>query len=169
MNEKRFLHIVLQTDFGAEDEGIADLYGICKRVCGSARVFDLSHAIPRFSIPAAARSLAGVLAVWPEETVFASAVVDPEAPAARALCVAKTRNNRYVVAPDNGTLAEVARRHGVEWVRDLSELREAYLQREESAVCHGRDVAYCAASVARPLPRVTLGGAYPAAEIVPLK
>ena len=80
----------------------------------------------------------------------------------------KTRNNRYVVAPDNGTLAEAARRYGVEWVRDLSELREVYLQSEESAVCHGRDVAYCAAAVARQLPQVTLGSAYPGGEIVPL-
>ena len=168
MSGKRFLHSVLQTDFGAADEGIADLYGICKRVCGDIRVFDLSHTIPQFNIAAAARSLAGTLAAWPEETVFASTVVDPAAPAARALCVVKTRNNRYVVAPDNGTLAEAARRYGVEWVRDLSELREVYLQSEESAVCHGRDVAYCAAAVARQLPQVTLGSAYPGGEIVPL-
>ena len=44
-------------------------------------------------------------------------MVDPEVPAARALCVAKTQNNRYVVAPDNGTLADVVRRYGIEWVK----------------------------------------------------
>ena len=166
MSEKRFLHIVLQTDFGAKDDGIADLYGICKRVCGDIRVFDLSHAIPHFSIPEASRSLAGALAEFSEETIFVSTVVDPEVPAARALGVAKTQNNRYVVAPDNGTLADVVRRYGIEWVRDLCKLREAYLENEESSVCHGRDVAFCAASVARQLPYVTLGEAYPVGEIV---
>ena len=44
--------------------------------------------------------------------------------------------------------------------------RETYLENEESSVCHGRDVAFCAASVARQLPYVTLGEAYPVGEIV---
>lgn len=166
MRGKRLLRVVLQTDFGPADDGIMDLYGICKKICGDIQTFDLSHAIPRFSIPEAARSIAQSLAVWPEETVFVSTVVDPERPAARALCVAKTRNNRYVVAPDNGTLGEAARRYGVEWVRDLGALREAYLESEESLICHGRDVVHCAALVARQLPLVTAGTPYPCAEIV---
>ena len=104
---------------------------------------------------------------WPyEETVFASTVVDPEVPAVRALCVAKTRNNRYVVAPDNGTFSAVAQRYGIEWIRDLGALREEYLQGEESTVCHGRDVAHCAAKVVRQLPHISVGSAYPCGEIV---
>lgn len=166
MNGKRFLRLVLQTDFGAADEGITDLYGVCKKICRELQLFDLSHSIPRFNIAAAARSIADVLAIWPEETIFASTIVDPEVPAARTLCVAKTRNNRYIVAPDNGTLAAAARRYGIEWVRDLGDLREEYLQKEESLICHGRDVAHCAALVAQQLPHVTMGSVYPCDEIL---
>ena len=38
-----------------------------------------------------------------------------------------------MVAPDNGTLADVVRRYGIEWVRDLCKLRETYLENEESS------------------------------------
>lgn len=159
-------HIVLQTDFGASDPGILNLHGVCKSVSPHIGTFDLSHSIPKFDVAAASRSLAEEVPYWPEETVFVSAVVDPARPAAHNLCVAKTSNNRYIVAPDNGTLRDVERKYGIEWIRDLSDLRDEYWEAQEGGLCHGRDFAYCAARVTQQLPDMVSGTPYPCGEIV---
>lgn len=157
MMSRRRPVILIQTDFGESDSGILHLFGVCKSVCADAQVYNLRNDIPKFSIPEAARSLKRAMGCWPEETVFVSAIVDPEVKSACSMCVAKSRSQQYIVAADNGTISSAVADRDIEWIRDLSDLRQRYIDLERTEVCHGREFAYCAAQVARQLPEVSLG------------
>lgn len=149
--------ILIQTDFGEADGGILHLFGVCKSVWPDAQVYSLRNDIPKFDVLEAARSLKNALSCWPKETVFVSAVVDPEFKPQYSLCVAKNSAQQYIVAPGNGTISGAVGRQNIEWIRDLSGLRHRYIELAKTEVCHGRDIVYCAAHVAKQIPEVTVG------------
>ena len=161
-------YIVLQTDFGRGGSGA--MAGICKLVSRDNRVYNLTHEVPKFDVRAAGRNLADVLEYWPEGTVFVS-VVDPGVGTQRRACVARTCTGHYVVTPDNGCLAEVEEKCGIEAVREIDQNVNRYRGNEwsdRSDIFHGRDVfAYCAARLAcGEIDFAGVGPEYPLSEVV---
>ena len=157
--------IVFQSDYGLGN-GTAALCGVCKSVDPTLAVYDLTHEVPPLSVADAADNLAAVVPLWPEGTVFVSAV-DPATGTDHLVCAARLENGSYVLTADNGALGPLARTVGVAEVRNLSMLLSEYRSTQRSDLLHGRDLAWCAALLASgQLSFRDLGVSYPVAQIV---
>jgi len=120
--------------------------GVAYSVSQDLLVADLSHENP--SIFAGAYRLYQTEEFWPKGTVFV-AVVDPGVGTDRLAVVLKTRTGHYFVAPNNGLLALVAERDGIDELRQIDERINRRPGSEESHTFHGRDVfAYTGARLA---------------------
>lgn len=140
--------IVLQTDFGLSDGAVSAMNGVIMSVDPSLRIFDLTHEIPPFNIWEASYRLYQTITYWPEGTIFIS-VVDPGVGTDRLSIVAKTKDNKYVVTPDNGTLTHVKHTIGIADAREIDENVNRLPKSGESYTFHGRDVyAYTGARLA---------------------
>jgi hypothetical protein len=132
-------HIVLQTDFGLSDGAVSAMNGVIASVDPSLRVSDLTHDIPPFNIWEASYRLYQTIDYWPEGTVFIS-VVDPGVGTERLSIVAKTKDHKYVVTPDNGTLTHIKETIGIVEAREIDESVNRLPKSGESYTFHGRDV-----------------------------
>ena len=140
--------LVLQTDFGLEDQAVAAMRGVIRGVDRSLVVDDLTHEIPVFNVWEAAYRLNAVIDYWPRDAVFVS-VVDPGVGTARKSVVVRLDDGHTIVTPDNGTLTLVADRIGIATVREIDEHRHRLPDSEGSYTFHGRDVyAYVGALLA---------------------
>ena len=163
-------YVVIQTDFGRGGSGA--MAGVCKLVDRSVRVYNITHEVPRFDVAASGHNLAEVIPFWPEGTVFVS-VVDPGVGTSRKACVALTSNGRYVVAPDNGCLAEIVEKIGIISIREIDQTVNRYSGNAwslNSDIFHGRDVfAYCGARLAAgKISFEEVGPEYPTDQIIAL-
>jgi len=141
-------NIVLQTDFGLSDGAVSAMNGVIISVDKSLRIFDLTHDIPQFNIWEASYRLYQTISYWPEETVFVS-VVDPGVGTDRLSIVARTKDNKYIVTPDNGTLTHIKHTIGIAEAREIDERVNRLPKSGESYTFHGRDVyAYTGARLA---------------------
>ena len=76
-------------------------------------------------------------------------VVDPGVGSTRRSIVVQTRDGRYIVTPDNGTLTHVKRRVGIAGARIIDESVNRLPHSQDSYTFHGRDVyAYTGARLA---------------------
>lgn len=140
--------LVFQSDFGTRDAAVASMKGVAVGVSAELRIYDVTHEIPVFNIWEAALRLEQTAEYWPRGTVFVS-VVDPGVGTVRRSVVLKTRSGHYFVTPDNGTLTFVAKRLGIEAVREIDEAVNRLQNSETSYTFHGRDVfAYTGARLA---------------------
>ncbi len=159
--------IVMMTDFGADNSGTCAMKGVCDSVCHQLVTTDVTHSIEPFNTWQASSELMYVEPFWPEGTIFVS-VVDPTVGTKRRACVAKLKDGKYVVTPDNGTLTHLFYEVGVEEVREIDETINRLKGTEETSIFHGRDLfAYCAARLAAGvITYEQVGKAYPVEEIV---
>ncbi|WP_440897410.1 SAM hydrolase/SAM-dependent halogenase family protein [Amphibacillus sp. Q70] len=140
--------LVFQSDFGLADGAVSAMYGVAKSVSTDLALYDVTHDIPAYNIFEASYRLYQTTTYWPEETVFVS-VVDPGVGSKRLSVVAKTKNNHYIVTPDNGTLTHLAQSVGLVEVREIDEEVNRLAKSYESYTFHGRDVyAYTGARLA---------------------
>jgi len=140
--------VVYQSDFGQKDGAVSAMRGVAIGVDRDLKLFDLTHEIPAYNIWEGAYRLFQTIEYWPADTVFVS-VVDPGVGTDRLPIVAKTRDGRYVVTPDNGTLTLVADRFGIDAVRIIDTKKHRLAGSADSATFHGRDVfSYVAAKLA---------------------
>ena len=140
--------LIFQTDFGVQDGAVSAMYGVAYSACPELRVFDLTHEIEPYNIWDASYRLVQTIPYWPENAVFVS-VVDPGVGTQRRSIVARTKNGRYVVTPDNGTLTHIKRYIGIDAVRVIDEQVNRLKGSEESYTFYGRDVyAYTGARLA---------------------
>ncbi len=128
--------VTLLTDFGQRDPFVGMVKGVILAGFPAARIVDLTHEIPPQDLRAGAYWLARSYAGFPAGTVHV-AVVDPGVGTARALVVAEARG-QWLVAPDNGLLAELAARDGLGAVHAID--RVACGLGEPSRTFHGRDL-----------------------------
>lgn len=141
-------NLVIQTDFGISDGAVSAMYGVAISVDPSLRVFDLTHDIPQYNIWEASYRLYQTMIYWPENTVFIS-VVDPGVGSDRLSVVVKTKENHYIVTPDNGTLTHIKQSIGIVEARIIDETVNRLPRSGESYTFHGRDVyAYTGARLA---------------------
>ncbi|EHM10423.1 hypothetical protein TheveDRAFT_1303 [Thermanaerovibrio velox DSM 12556] len=140
--------LVFQTDFGLKDGAVSAMKGVAFGEDPRLPLYDLTHEIPPYSIWEASYRLFQTVQYWPEGTVFVS-VVDPGVGTDRKPVVAKTKDGRYVVTPDNGTLTLLADSVGLSEVRVIDETKHRRKGSEKSYTFHGRDLfAYTGAKLA---------------------
>ena len=131
--------LVLQTDFGLQDGAVAAMYGVALGVNSELRVFNLTHEIETYNIWNASYRLVQTLQYWPEGTVFVS-VVDPGVGSERKSVVAKTKDGKYIVTPNNGTLTHIHLNIGIEEIREIDETKNRLPYSNDSYTFHGRDI-----------------------------
>ena len=131
--------LVLQTDFGLQDGAVAAMYGVALGVNPELRVFNLTHEIETYNIWNASYRLVQTLQYWPEGTVFVS-VVDPGVGKKRKSVVAKTKDGKYIVTPNNGTLTHIHLNIGIEEIREIDETKNRLPYSNDSYTFHGRDI-----------------------------
>ncbi len=140
--------VVYQTDFGVKDGAVSEMKGVACGVDPNLKLYDLTHEIPAFNIWEASYRLWQTAPYWPAGTVFVS-VVDPGVGTARKSVVAHTKDGKYIVTPDNGTLTLLAEKVGLDAVREIDETKNRRAGSEASYTFHGRDVySYTAARLA---------------------
>ena len=140
--------LVFQTDFGLKDGAVSAMKGVAFGVDPGLPMFDLTHEIPAYSIWDGAYRLHQTMEYWPSGTVFVS-VIDPGVGTELGSIVALTKDGRYVVTPDNGTLTFIAETVGFEAVRMIDDARHRLAGSEESYTFFGRDLyAYTGAKLA---------------------
>ncbi len=105
--------ITFLSDYGLLDEFVGVCHGVIARRCPSARVIDLTHAIPRHDVRAGAIVLRSALPFLPAGVHLA--VVDPGvsavgAHARRAVALRTVEQDHLLVGPDNGLLMPAAER-----------------------------------------------------------
>ncbi len=128
--ERRFLTIVLLTDFG-ESEYVGIIKGVIRQNAPKADIIDLTHSIMSHEVIEAAWVLYKSYRFFPEQSTFC-VVVDPGVGTNRQAIAIKT-SNYYFAGPDNGVLWQTATEDGV---------KEVVLLNTENAspTFHGRDV-----------------------------
>jgi len=130
--------IVFMTDFGTLDDAVAICKGVMLGIAPNARIIDLTHRVPPYSIADGARFLARTSLYYPANTIFVG-VVDPGVGTQRRTIIARTKRGQYFVVPDNGLLTPIEDRDGIDSVREIT--NAAWMLPEpHSATFHGRDV-----------------------------
>ena len=140
--------IVFQSDFGLVDGSVSAMEGVSLQVDESIKIHHLTHDITPYNIFEASYRLFQTVEYWPSGTVFVS-VVDPGVGSKRKSVVALTKDNHYIVTPDNGTLTHLSKYVGITAIREISETTNRRKNTEASYTFHGRDVyAYTGARLA---------------------
>jgi S-adenosylmethionine hydrolase len=140
--------VVYQTDFGLADGAVSAMKGVAHGVDARLVLADLTHEIPPFDIWQAAYRLHQTAPYWPAGTVFVS-VVDPGVGTERAAIVARDRDGRLYVTPDNGTLTLLLADGAITGARVLDTAKVRRPGSEGSHTFHGRDVfSFVAAQLA---------------------
>jgi S-adenosylmethionine hydrolase len=134
--------VTFLSDYGHLDEFVGVCHGVIVRRCPSARVIDVTHAIPNHDVRAGAIMLRAALPYLPAGVHLA--IVDPGVSAIgtharRAVAVRTAEQDQVLVGPDNGLLMPAAERLGgvVEAV-DIGDSPERL--QPVSRTFHGRDI-----------------------------
>jgi S-adenosyl-L-methionine hydrolase (adenosine-forming) len=148
--------VVFLTDFGADSVAAGVVKGAVYGRFPAARVDSITHGVPAFDVRAGAWMLATGCDPFPSGTVFCC-MVDPGTGDDTRAVVVKTSRGHLFVAPDNGLLTVVARRHGVDWAREASN-RDLWGNADPAPTFLGRDLfAPLAASLALGVDPATVG------------
>jgi S-adenosylmethionine hydrolase len=130
--------VVFMTDFGIVDDSVALCKGVMYGITPNLRIVDLTHQVNAFSIRDGARFLFGATPYFPAGTVFV-AVVDPGVGSSRKAVVVKSKRGQFFVLPDNGLMAMVGDRDGIEGAREITN-PDWMVGAKISSTFHGRDV-----------------------------
>ncbi len=162
------LIITFLSDYGQLDEFVGVCHAVIARRCPSARVIDLTHAIPRHDVRAGAVVLRSALPFLPPGVHLA--VVDPGVSAAgrharRAVALRTVEQGHLLVGPDNGLLMPAAERlAGVAEAVDIGNSPERL--QPVSRTFHGRDIfAPVAAALAAGEPLSAVGDPLPVEQL----
>src|SRR5579884_915728 len=128
--------IALLTDFGPKDHYVGTMKGVISTIAPEARLIDITHQIPPFSIHEGAYALAQSAPFFPAGTVHL-VVVDPGVGTERRAILAEV-NHQLFVAPDNGVLSLVLPGAGEHKIRELT--NRALWRSSPSSTFHGRDI-----------------------------
>lgn len=143
--------LTLTTDFGTADGYVGAMKGVIAGIAPSARILDLTHALPPQDVRAAAYALYRAVRYYPPGSVHC-AVVDPGVGTTRRAIALETSDRQVLVGPDSGvfTLFYPPFVDDAPRAVELTESRWWRNAAEPSSTFHGRDVfAPVAAHVAR--------------------
>lgn len=128
--------ITLTTDFGLADHYVGSMRGVILSRCPGARLADISHEIPTFSLYEAAYTVDQAAPFYPAGTVHV-VVIDPGVGTSRR-GILVSAFGQYFVAPDNGVLSLIVARDEKWRAWELAN-RGLWLD-TPSSTFHGRDV-----------------------------
>ena len=131
--------LVLQSDFGTKDGAVAEMKGTALSVDEKLVIVDNTHQIEPFDIWEGAYRIYQSIKTFPQNTVFVS-VIDPGVGTDRKSIVVKTKDNHYIVTPDNGTITFIDKEIGISEVREIDETKHRLKGSKNSATFYGRDV-----------------------------
>lgn len=131
--------LVLQSDFGVQDAAVAEMKGTALSVDEHIVIVDNTHLIEPFSIWEGSYRLYQSIGTFPKNTVFIS-VIDPGVGTDRKSIVVKTKDDHYIVTPDNGTITFIDKEIGIAEVREIDETKHRVAGSEASYTFYGRDV-----------------------------
>ena len=131
--------LVLQSDFGVKDAAVAEMKGTALTVDENIKIVDNTHLIEPFNIWEGAYRLFQSIKTFPKNTVFVS-VIDPGVGTDRKSIVVKTKDDHYIVTPDNGTITFIDNEIGIAEVREIDETKHRVAGSEVSYTFYGRDV-----------------------------
>ena len=126
------------SDYGVADEFAGVCRAVIARIAPDATVIDISHGVPRHDVSAGAAMLAKALPFTPPGVHLA--VVDPGVGSERrAVAVRVAGEDRVLVGPDNGLLADAIDAFG--GAAEAVEVSRSPVRLEPlSATFHGRDI-----------------------------
>ncbi|AEF96282.1 SAM hydrolase/SAM-dependent halogenase family protein [Methanotorris igneus] len=138
--------ITLTTDFGSNEGYVGAMKGkilsILREHSKSAEIIDITHEIKPFNIYHGAYVLLTFVPYFPPSIHVA--VVDPTVGSERNPIVVITKNDHYLIGPDNGLFHHVVERLGIKRIIKIDEEKYA-----PSSTFHGRDIfAVVAAEIA---------------------
>ncbi len=156
--------ITFTTDFGPSAPAVCR--AVMLRFCPDAKIFDISHQVPRYSIRDGAGTLVFALPYMPVGVHVA--VVDPGVGTDRLAVALRTARGDILVGPDNGLLIEAGEAlGGIVEARSLE--NRALMLSDISNSFHGRDIfAPVAGHLASGVPFETVGPPVPVAQLVRL-
>lgn len=127
--------VTLTTDFGYADHFAGVMKGVILTICPQARIVDITHEVPAYSITVGAFVVGETYRHFPSSTVHL-AVVDPGVGSSRRPILIEAAG-QFFVGPDNGIF-------GVVLQRERSTVREltvrSYWAEAPSHTFHGRDI-----------------------------
>ena len=146
--------VTLLSDFGLLDQFVAVMKGVMLSLNSNLNFVDISHTIPPQDIATGAFILGQSYEYFPGGTTHL-AVVDPGVGTSRK-AIAVSAGGHIFVAPDNGLLTYVFKRHPD---FEAIEIRaDHYFRKPVSSTFHGRDIfAPIAAWISRDIPLHQLG------------
>jgi len=128
--------ITLTTDFGLADHYVGTLKGVLLSRCRGARIIDISHEVPPFSILAGAYTISQAASYFPPGTIHL-VVVDPGVGTVRKAILVEA-SGQFFVAPDNGVLSLVTAKDTHATAREIT--NQALWLPSPSHTFHGRDI-----------------------------
>jgi S-adenosylmethionine hydrolase len=128
--------ITLTTDFGLQDNYVAQMKGSILSINPAVLIVDLTHQIPAQNIAAAAFQLTTAIHSFPTHTVHL-VVVDPGVGSSRNIIAVEADGQRFV-CPDNGLLTSVLNTSANCQAVHASDRR--WFRKSVSHVFHGRDI-----------------------------
>jgi S-adenosylmethionine hydrolase len=128
--------ITLTTDFGLADHFVASMKGVILSITPSARIVDVSHAVPAFDVSAAAFLIAETYPAFPSRTVHV-VVCDPGVGSDRRPILVEA-GGQYFLGPDNGVFSMIRAAEPRNRVRVISNAK--VMRKEVSRTFHGRDI-----------------------------
>lgn len=131
--------LVLQSDFGTKDGAVAEMKGTALSVDEKLVIVDNTHQIDPFNVWEGAYRLFQSIKTFPKNSVFVS-VIDPGVGTDRKSIVVKTKDNHYIVTPDNGTITFIEKEIGIVEAREIDETKNRVNGSEKSYTFYGRDV-----------------------------
>lgn len=157
--------ITLLTDFGLSDTYVGQVKGAIVSIEPTAKLVDLTHAVPPHDILAGAFLLWSAVEVFPRGSIHV-AVVDPGVGSTRLALAIRSRRGDVLVGPDNGLLMPALERlGGLDLAVELN--RAEFWRPTASSTFHGRDIfGPAAAHLARGVALERLGS--PVSDPVPL-
>lgn len=128
--------ITLLTDFGSADGFVGVMKGVMLQIAPQARLVDISHELPPFSIEAAAFLNQWSYGYFPQGTAHLC-VVDPGVGTSRRMLAVEV-SGHYFIAPDNGLLSPILRIHEPKTI--ISITNSKYWMDKVSHTFQGRDI-----------------------------
>jgi hypothetical protein len=106
--------VTFTTDFEEREPYVASAKGVLCARCPGVAIIDLTHQIPRQSVPEAALFLAGAVPYFPAGTVHVIAVASGTRPIAVSL------GGQFFVCPDNGVLTLLSEQLPITDAREIT-------------------------------------------------
>lgn len=156
--------ITFTTDFGPSAPAVCK--AVMLRFCPDAKILDISHQVPRYSIRDGAGTLVFALPYMPVGVHVA--VVDPGVGTDRLPLALKTARGDVLIGPDNGLLADAAEAlGGIVEARAIE--NRGWMLDQISSSFHGRDIfAPVAGHLAAGEPYDAVGPTVPVENLVRL-